>query len=412
MTDISKKATKTHMNPHLKNLHAYPFEKLRQLLRDVTVNDPKQTIALSIGEPQHSLPSFVEPVLQTSWQNLNRYPTSKGSEALRCAIAQWQNQRAGLKQSPLDPDTQVLPVSGTREALFSFAQAILDSSQKNRAVGMPNPFYQIYEGAAIMAGCEPFYINCVAESAYQPDFDALSDGDWDALQMLYICNPHNPTGATFALETLCMLVEKAQKHDFILVGDECYSEIYLDATHAPISLLTACAHLGLNNYKNCVVLNSLSKRSSLAGLRSGFVAGDAEILSQYLRYRTYHGCTLSPIAEQISIAAWSDETHVVENRAKYQEKLTSAYAALAPLANLPKPVGGFCLWLPTPDNDCDFTKALYAHENVLVLPGQFLARHAHGLNPGEKHVRIALVAEPKVCLRGIEKVAKHLQSYR
>lgn len=400
------------MNPYLSQLHAYPFEKLRTLLEGVTAPAPEETIALSIGEPKHSLPAFVQTIMQSSWQHLNCYPKTKGTDALRTAIAQWQSQRAGLTNPSLDPQTQVLPVSGTREALFSFAQAMLDSSQSQKSVGMPNPFYQIYEGAAIMAGCEPLYINCLPSTDYQPDFDSLTDAQWDSLQLLFICNPHNPTGTNFSLETLCMLVEKAQKHNFILVGDECYSEIYLEEQNPPVSLLTACAQLGINDFNNCVVMNSLSKRSSLAGLRSGFVAGDAKVLKEYLRYRTYHGCTLSPIADQISTAAWSDEKHVLENRAQYQEKLLAAYQALQPHANLPKPVGGFCLWLPTPADDRDFTKSLYSHENVLVLPGQYLARTAKGHNPGQGHVRIALVAESKICLEGIERVAKHFAHYQ
>lgn len=399
------------MNPYLSQLHAYPFEKLRTLLAEVAAPASDEIISLSIGEPQHSLPPFVEKILQSSWQQLNRYPKTKGTDTLRASIAQWQSQRADLTNQPLNPETQVLPVSGTREALFSFAQAVLDNSQSHKAVGMPNPFYQIYEGAAIMAGCEPLYINCLPSTQYLPDFGSLTDTQWDSLQLLFICNPHNPTGANFPLETLCMLVEKAQKHNFILVGDECYSEIYLDAENPPISLLTACSKLGIDDFNNCVVMNSLSKRSSLAGLRSGFVAGDEKLLKAYLRYRTYHGCTLSPIADQISTAAWSDEAHVVENRAQYQRKLSAAYTTLSSLTNLPQPVGGFCLWLPTPVDDQDFTKSLYTQEKVLVLPGQFLARTAQGINPGQNHVRIALVAQAQLCQQGIERVAQHLKNW-
>jgi N-succinyldiaminopimelate aminotransferase len=396
------------MNPQLTHLHPYPFEKLRSLLSQCHQPNPQETIALSVGEPQHALPGFVSPVLQSTWQSLNKYPKSKGSAALRECIARWQTKRADLQPSSLDPEAQVLPASGTREALFSFAQAMLDPTLAQSKVGMPNPFYQIYEGAAIMAGCEPFYINCLPECAYQPDFNAVTPEQWDALQLLYICNPHNPTGASFSLETLCMLVEKAQHHNFLLAADECYSEIYRNPSAPPISLLAACKHLGLDRFEKCIVFNSLSKRSNLAGLRSGFVAGDADLLTHYARYRTYHGCTLSPVADAVSVAAWSDETHVSENRALYQRKLDTAHALLTDLTPLPDPAGGFCLWIPTPVDDHAFTQSLYEAENVLVLPGQFLARSAHGINPGQSHIRVALVAEQSTCERGIQKIAQHI----
>ncbi|MEJ2681263.1 MAG: succinyldiaminopimelate transaminase [Gammaproteobacteria bacterium] len=395
------------MNPNLDRLQPYPFSKLRTLIAGIQPASDKSLINLSVGEPQHPVPDFVADVVAAQISKLNRYPTSRGSDRLREAIAQWILRRNPTLKS-IDPATEILPVSGTREALFSFAQATLDQHQSGALVGMPNPFYQIYEGAALMAGCQPRYINCTANTQYAPDFQALTTADWQAMQLLYLCNPHNPTGYTLSLTELTYLIEKAQQHNVILASDECYSEIYLNEHKVPISLLTACESLGLDDFRQCVVFNSLSKRSSLAGLRSGFVAGDARIIAAYSHYRTYHGCTLSPIADAVSTAAWSDETHARHNRERYQAKLIQALNTLQPFTTLPTPQGGFCLWLPTPIDDERFTQQLLETQNVLVLPGQYLARSAYGENPGKHHVRLALVAKASHCASAIERLCTQL----
>jgi len=396
------------MNNQLNQLHPYPFEKLRGLFGSHPKLSAPETINLSIGEPKHPVPEFVLPIWNQGVNVLNRYPKTRGTEALRAAISQWISLRNPALTTAPDPLSEILPVSGTREALFSFAQAVLNPEPHKRFVGMPNPFYQIYEGAAIMGGCEPLYINSLPSNDYLPDFEALTSKQWDSLQLLYLCNPHNPTGTILDDQTLSFLVEKAQQHNFIIASDECYSEIYLD--QPPTSLLSICAAMGLTQFKNCVVFNSLSKRSNLAGLRSGFVAGDAGILKQYALYRTYHGCTLSPPADAVSAHAWSEESHVTQNRELYQQKLSHAFDQLKPLSNLPAPAGGFCLWLPTPNDDCEFTLSLLDEQQVIALPGQYLARHADGINPGEKHIRLALVSEQDTCIEAIQRIITALNT--
>ncbi len=393
------------MNPNLRCLEPYPFAKLQELFSGLTPAPGKQPIALSIGEPQHASPPFV---LQTVADNLHRlanYPTSAGIPELRSTIAEWLQRRYTI--AAVDPDTQVLPVNGTREALFAFAQAVV-SPDPDALVMSPNPFYQIYEGAALLAGARPHFINCSAESALIPDFESVTDEQWQRCQLLYLCSPGNPTGAVMSLQQLQDLIRLAREFDFIIASDECYSEIYFDEAAPPAGLLQACAAMGDHTFRNCVVFHSLSKRSNLPGLRSGFVAGDAQVLRAFLQYRTYHGCAI-PIHHQLgSIAAWNDEQHVRANRQQYREKFTAVLAAFEGHLPVTAPDAGFYLWPETPANDLDFAKRLYTQENVIVLPGRFLARESNGINPGENRVRMALVASLDHCLEAAQRIVHHL----
>ena len=378
------------MNPDLNRLQAYPFEKLAQLKQGITPAD-KPHIALSIGEPRHQPPAFVLQTLTDSLDKIGQYPLTKGLPELRQSIANWLDNRFTLN-GHINAETQVLPVNGTREALFAFAQAVVDRSQAAKVL-MPNPFYQIYEGAALLAGAEPYFYNTLAENQYLPDFDSIAEKDWQACQLLYICSPGNPTGAVMPLEQLKALIEKAEKYDFIIASDECYSEIYFNDQQAPAGLLQAAVEMGNSDFKRCVVFHSLSKRSNLPGLRSGFVAGDAAILKSFFQYRTYHGCAMSVPLQMASIKAWDDEQHVIENRQRYQKKFDDALNILAPVSEARLPDAGFYLWLKTPINDTDFAQQLFQQENITVVPGQYLSRQADGINPGEHHIRMALVAD-------------------
>ncbi|MDX1803803.1 MAG: succinyldiaminopimelate transaminase [Alcanivorax sp.] len=386
------------MNPDLERLHPYPFEKLKALFATLPASD-KSPIALSIGEPKHPSPDFVQQVLRDNTELLARYPTTAGIPELSQAIAGWLKQRFRLGN--IDAAGQVLPVNGTREALFAFTQAVVDR-QRQPLVLMPNPFYQIYEGATLLAGGEPVYLPCTDATGLQPDFDAVSEDTWIRTQLLFICTPGNPTGATLSLSQLKALIQLADKYDFMIASDECYSEIYRDK--APAGLLQACASLGRDDYRRCVVFHSLSKRSNLPGLRSGFVAGDSEILKRFLRYRTYHGCAM-PIHHQLaSIAAWQDETHVQENRARYNEKFDAVLDILGQPLNVSPPDAGFYLWPKTPVSDEEFACRLQAEENVTVLPGRYLSRTVNGKNPGRNRVRMALVAPLDECIQGAERI--------
>jgi N-succinyldiaminopimelate aminotransferase len=393
------------MNPNLARLQPYPFEKLRQLFADLPVASERTPIALSIGEPRHPSPPFVLEELAANLDKLANYPATRGLEILRHAIADWLIQRFQL--AGLDPETQVLPVNGTREALFAFAQAVVSDTQEALVLS-PNPFYQIYEGAALLAGATPQFLNCTEETGFLPDFERVSDEQWQHCQLLYLCSPGNPTGAVIPLPTLQRLVELAREHDFIIASDECYSEIYFDEDAPPPGLLQACAATGDHEYRNCVVFHSLSKRSNLPGLRSGFVAGDARVLADFLLYRTYHGCAM-PLHHQLaSIAAWQDEAHVRDNRALYREKFTAVLAELGGRMDVQLPDAGFYLWPRTPVADTEFARLLYAQEQVTVLPGSFLARRADGVNPGENRVRMALVAELDQCLEAAQRMVRQL----
>lgn len=394
------------MNPDLDRLQPYPFEKLRDLFSGIT--PPAQSpIALSIGEPKHASPQFVLDVLAKELPRLANYPNTKGLPELRQTIARWACARFQLQG--LDADTQVLPVNGTREALFAFAQAVVDRNHKPLVVS-PNPFYQIYEGAAFLAGAEPLFIGCDEHRNFLPDFDSVSADQWQRCQLLFLCTPGNPTGATLSVEQLQKLIQLADEHDFVIASDECYSEIYFDENSPPAGLLQAAAAMGRHDYHRCVVFHSLSKRSNLPGLRSGFVAGDADILAGFFQYRTYHGCAM-PLQHQLaSAAAWSDENHVQENRRLYREKFTAVIAELSPVLELQQPAGAFYLWPQTPIDDQAFAKGLYASQHVTVLPGSYLSRDVAGHNPGAGRIRMALVAEPAECIDAAQRIREYIQS--
>ncbi|MDG1389391.1 MAG: succinyldiaminopimelate transaminase [Halioglobus sp.] len=389
------------MNPDLLNLQPYPFEQLRQLFVDLQPPADKSHIALSIGEPKHPSPRFVMQALAENLDKLSNYPLTKGMPELRESIAGWLQRR--FKLQGLDGESQVLPVNGTREGLFAFAQAVVTAGP-DALVLSPNPFYQIYEGAALLAGAQPVFINCNEDNGFLPDFDSVSDEQWQRCQLLFLCSPGNPTGAITPIEQLQQLIRLAQQHDFIIASDECYSEIYFDEDNPPPGLLQACAAMGEHDYRNCVVFHSLSKRSNLPGLRSGFVAGDADVLAKFLLYRTYHGCAMPPHHQVASVAAWDDEAHVVANRSLYREKFQAVMATLDGQLNVSLPDAGFYLWPKTPVPETDFARALYSEEHITVLPGSYLAREAQGINPGRNRVRMALVAELDQCVEAAQRM--------
>ncbi|WP_018140968.1 succinyldiaminopimelate transaminase [Thioalkalivibrio sp. ALJ7] len=397
------------MNPRLDRLQPYPFERLRRLFADLEQPADREPIALSIGEPRHALPGFVEPALRDALQGYNHYPTTRGEPDLRETIAAWLQRRFQL--DGVDANRQVLPVSGTREALFAIAQAVV--AQKPRArVLMPNPFYQIYEGAALLAGAEPAFYDLAPENGYLPDFSAVDAATWDAVQLVYICNPGNPAGACMSESAMQELIGLADRHDFVIAADECYSEIYHPDAEPPAGLLGAAARMGRAGFERCVVFHSLSKRSNLPGLRSGFVAGDADLLDRFALYRTYHGCTLPPPTQAVSRAAWADETHVADNRALYAEKFAAVVPILQEVMDVESPSAGFYLWPRVPDGDDEaFARRLYAEAGVTVLAGRYLSRSnpETGHNPGAGHVRMALVAEPSACIEAAERIASLYQ---
>jgi N-succinyldiaminopimelate aminotransferase len=397
------------MNNALQQLQPYPFEKLRALLGAVTPNPDKRPIALSIGEPKHKSPEFVAKALADNLDQMAVYPTTAGIPALRETIAQWCERRFNVPASWLDATRHVLPVNGTREALFAFTQTVVNRSD-NGLVVSPNPFYQIYEGAAFLAGATPHYLPCLAEYGFNPDFDAVSADVWDRCQILFLCSPGNPTGALIPLETLKKLIALADKHDFVIAADECYSELYFDEATPPAGLLTACAELGRQDFKRCVVFHSLSKRSNLPGLRSGFVAGDAEILKAFLLYRTYHGCAMPVQTQLASIAAWSDEEHVRANRTLYREKFDAVLEILSPVMDVQRPDGGFYLWPSVGSDDAAFCRDLYVTEHVTVVPGSYLSREVDGFNPGAGRVRMALVAPLAECIEAAQRIRDFIKS--
>ena len=391
------------MNQALQQLQPYPFEKLRALLGGVTPAADKSPIALSIGEPKHKSPDFVAQALADNLDQLAVYPTTLGLPALREAIANWCQRRFGLPAGVLDAARHVLPVNGTREALFAFTQAVVQRDIDGLVVS-PNPFYQIYEGAALLAGAQPHYLPCLEEHGFNPDFDAVGDEVWQRCQILFLCSPGNPTGALVPLETLKKLIALADKFDFVIAADECYSELYFDEANPPAGLLTACAELGRHDFKRCVVFHSLSKRSNLPGLRSGFVAGDADILKAFLLYRTYHGCAMPVQTQLASVAAWNDEAHVRANRDLYREKFDAVLAILDGVLDVQRPDGGFYLWAKTPVDDERFTRELFARQHVTVVPGSYLSREVNGTNPGANRVRMALVAPLAECVAAAERI--------
>ncbi|MDG9924359.1 MULTISPECIES: succinyldiaminopimelate transaminase [unclassified Pseudomonas] len=396
------------MNHALTQLQPYPFEKLRALLAGATPPADKRPIALSIGEPKHKSPDFVAKALADNLDQLAIYPTTLGIPALREAIAAWCERRFGVPTGWLDAARHVLPVNGTREALFAFTQTVVQRDVGGLVVS-PNPFYQIYEGAALLAGAEPHYLPCLADNGFNPDFDAVSVEVWQRCQILFLCSPGNPTGALVPMEQLKKLIALADEHDFVIAADECYSELYFDEENPPPGLLTACAELGRSDFKRCVVFHSLSKRSNLPGLRSGFVAGDADILKAFLLYRTYHGCAM-PIQTQLaSVAAWQDETHVRANRDQYRAKYDAVLEILQPVLDVQRPDGSFYLWAKTPGDDTTFTRELFAQEHVTVVPGSYLSREVNGDNPGAGRVRLALVAPLAECIEAAERIRRFVQ---
>jgi N-succinyldiaminopimelate aminotransferase len=395
------------MNPNLAKLQPYPFEKLTKLKAEAKVTCDLPHIALSIGEPKHESPAFVKQVMADNLDKLANYPTTKGLPELRNAIAGWAIKRFALNQ--LDAEAQVLPVNGTREAIFAFTQAVVEE-KPNALVVSPNPFYQIYEGAAYLAGAEPHYLPCLEENGFVPDYDSVPADVWENTQILFTCSPGNPTGAVIQFETLKKLIELADKYDFILAADECYSEIYVNDVDAPIGLLEACAKLGRHDYKNCVVFHSLSKRSNLPGLRSGFIAGDADVLGKFFKYRTYHGCAMSIPNQLASIAAWGDETHVQQNRDFYTQKFQAVLEILSPVMDVQQTDASFYLWAKTPINEEEFAQRLFAEQQVTVLPGSYLSRTIDGVNPGANRVRMALVAEVDECIEAAKRIRALIQT--
>lgn len=392
------------MNPLIHSLHPYPFQKLAELIEGITPNPAKPLIKLTIGEPQHEAPAIVLETLAKSLSGISKYPSTKGELPLRDAISQWAKRRFKLEN--LNPDTQILPVTGTREALFAITQTLVGEKQ-NSLVVSPNPFYQIYEGAGILAGAEMHLLPCSAETDYKVNYHNVSDDVWKRCEVLFVCSPNNPSGTITTLEEYAFLIEKAKAFNFTIVADECYSEIYF-GDQAPLGLLEACQILGNKDYQHCLIFQSLSKRSNMPGLRSGFVAGDASIMKPFLLYRTYQGCAMPIHHQDASVAAWNDEDHVVKNREIYTRKFDAVLEILSPVMPINKPEAGFYLWPKLTMTDEDFCTALYQEESVLVLPGSYLGREVEGINPGSHHVRMALVAEESECVEAAKRIRDFL----
>ncbi len=401
------------MNPNLNLLQPYPFERLRALFDGVpsapTDARPLPEIKLSIGEPQHATPALIKHAIAGNLDGLAAYPSTPGIPAMRESIAAWIARRYEVPVP--DVATQVLPVNGSREALFSFAQAMIDSGTPSPRVVCPNPFYQIYEGAALLAGATPTYLNTLQQYDFELDFDALPESTWHEVQLVYVCSPGNPTGKVKSLATWKKLFELSDRYDFVIASDECYSEIYFEEGKAPLGALSAAAQLGRADYRNLMMFSSLSKRSNVPGMRSGFVAGDAALIAKFLLYRTYHGSAMSPVVQKASIAAWNDEDHVVENRRLYTEKFAKLTPMISPHLPCKIPDAGFYLWAKTPGSDTDFARDLYHQQNVVVLPGSYLAREVGGLNPGAGFVRIALVPSLQDCLEAARRIQIFCQSH-
>jgi N-succinyldiaminopimelate aminotransferase len=395
------------MNPRLATLHPYPFERLRELTRDIVPPAHLKPISLGIGEPRHPTPPLIRQALIDGLGGLSRYPATAGTPALREAIAGWLGRRYGLA---LDPTTQVLPVSGTREALFAFAQTVVDSSRPGATVVCPNPFYQIYEGAALLAGAHTAFANSDPARNFAADWSQIDEATWARTQLVYACSPGNPSGAVMPVAEWQRLFELSDRHGFVIASDECYSEIYF-LDEPPLSALQAAQALGRDDFRNLVMFTSLSKRSSVPGLRSGFVAGDARILRDFLLYRTYHGAAMSTTVQQASIAAWNDEAHVAANRQMYRLKFSQVTPMLGAVLDVKLPDAAFYLWAGVPGgDDVAFARGLLAQYNVAVLPGSLLARDAHGTNPGRGRVRMALVADVDECLEAAQRIVSYTGS--
>ncbi len=398
------------MNPNLSRLQAYPFERLRQLFASVQPNPAFTPISLGIGEPRHAAPELVkqaycDAILHSG--GLSVYPATAGDASLRSAITQWLQRRYGLPLS----SAQILPINGSREALIAFAQTVLQPRADGQAalVVCPNPFYQIYEGAAYLAGAEPFFVNSDPQRNFAQDWDSVPQAVWSRTQLLFVCSPGNPAGAVMPLSEWAKLFDLSDRYGFVIASDECYSEIYF-RDEAPLGGLEAAAKLGRSDFKNLVSFTSLSKRSNVPGMRSGFCAGDAALIKQFLLYRTYHGSAMSPVVQAASAAAWNDESHVVDNRAKYRAKFAQVTPMLSSVLDVALPDAGFYLWAKVKGSDTDFARELLANYNVTVLPGSFLAREAHGSNPGAGRIRMALVAETDECVEATGRIVQFVQS--
>ncbi|MFM2397417.1 MAG: hypothetical protein RLZZ144_667 [Pseudomonadota bacterium] len=394
------------MNPDLQKLQPYPFQKLAALFREVTPNPALRPISLSIGEPKHATPEFIKQALIDGLNGLASYPTTIGSEALRVAISDWLQRRYNIPA--LSAKTQILPVNGSREALFSFAQSVIDRSKVNPVVVSPNPFYQIYEGAAFLAGATPYFLNTLPEDNFALNFSQLAEDVWQRTQLIYVCSPGNPNGHVMPLTEWQTLFEMSDRYGFVIAADECYSEIYFN-DNKPLSALQAAQQLGRSDYKNLLIFSSLSKRSNVPGMRSGFVAGDAKLIEKFALYRTYHGSAMNPVIQTASIAAWQDEAHVAENRRLYAEKFAQVVAILQTVLPVSLPDASFYLWLCTPIDDTLFTQQLYRDYNVTVLPGSYLAREAQGVNPGKNFVRLALVADVAETIEAAHRIAEFVK---
>ncbi|MGO3344636.1 MAG: succinyldiaminopimelate transaminase [Marinomonas sp.] len=394
------------MNPLIHALHPYPFQKLAELLEGHSPNPEKSLIRLTIGEPQHASPSIVIDKLASSLKGVSKYPSTKGELALRNAMAEWTKTRFHLDN--LNPDSQILPVTGTREALFAITQTLV-GGKNNPLVISPNPFYQIYEGAGILAGAELHFLPCGPDTDYKIDYQNVKDEIWQRCELLFVCSPNNPSGSVTTLEDYAYLLKKAKQFNFTIIADECYSEIYFD-NKPPLGLLEACQQLGNTSYEHCLIFQSLSKRSNLPGLRSGFVAGDESLLTPFLLYRTYQGCAMPLHHQEASITAWNDEEHVILNREIYTRKFDSVLNILTPVMKVSKPEAGFYLWPELDMDDEKFCIELYEQESVLVLPGSYLGRDINGNNPGSKHARMALVAEESQCVEAAKRIRHFLKN--
>jgi N-succinyldiaminopimelate aminotransferase len=398
------------MNPALDRLQAYPFERLARLLAANTPPGELRHIGMSIGEPRHAPPALALEALRAHIAELGSYPATRGLPALRAALAHALQRRCLPTGGSLDPDSMVLPVNGTREALFAFVQASVDRSAPRPLVAMPNPCYQIYEGAAILAGAEPYYLNTIAANRFVPDLDAVPQEVWQRCQLLFLCSPGNPTGVTLSLGYLKAALALAERHDFVIAADECYADLYLDPQPPP-SLLQAARESGRESYQRCIVFHSLSKRSSLPGLRSGAVAGDPELLRRFLLYRTYHGCAMPVPTQFASVAAWGDDAHVETNRRLYQEKFERVLPILQRVLKVGRPDGAFYLWPEIPGDDVEFTRALHQQQHLTILPGSYMARDTAAGNPGRGRVRISLVAGVKECVEAAERIRRFVTGH-
>ncbi|MEX2479798.1 MAG: succinyldiaminopimelate transaminase [Gammaproteobacteria bacterium] len=400
------------MNPGLQALKPYPFERLAEIRARNPAPPDKPLINLSIGEPQHPTPPCIHEALVAHLADTARYPATRGLAEFRYAVAAWASRRFQLANGLLDADKQVLPVNGTREALFAIAQTLFDGAAGKPLIGMPNPFYQIYEGAALLGGAQPYFLPCPAGRGFRPDWTAVSEQIWRQMTLVYICSPGNPAGTVMTADDYAMLTDLADRHDFAIIADECYSEIYADESAPPLGLLQWCAANGRNDFARCLVMHSLSKRSNAPGLRSGFVAGDAGLIGAFYRYRTYQGGAMSLPVQHASIAAWSDENHVKENRARYRAKFARVHARLRPVLDFTLPVAGFYLWPALPIDGVSACERLLSEAGVLVLPGSFLARDsAAGDNPGQNRIRIALVADLAECEEAADRLYSVIQRF-